>query len=111
MFRLKRKHGWSHVEWLQTIHGAHLEKNKTSVGGYNLKLDGTFVLHSQRLLKKHRRANFRTEMISTKVIQRAKRRLHKGLGDDAPVFIFSKLNKIFFGYFDPENIFLDNENK
>ena len=24
---------------------------------------------------------------------------------------FSKLNKMFFGYFDPENILLDNENK
>ena len=23
---------------------------------------------------------------------------------------FSKLNKIFFGYFDPEKIFLDNKN-
>ena len=23
---------------------------------------------------------------------------------------FSKLNKLFFGYFDPENIFIDNEN-
>ena len=28
-----------------------------------------------------------------------------------PVFLFPKLNKIFFGYFDPENIFLDNKNK
>ena len=28
-----------------------------------------------------------------------------------PVLPCSKLNKIFFGYFDPENIFLDNENK
>ena len=28
-----------------------------------------------------------------------------------PVLPFSKLNKIFFGYFDPENIFLDNKNK
>ena len=27
------------------------------------------------------------------------------------VLLFSKLNKIFFGYFDPEKIFLDNENK
>ena len=27
-----------------------------------------------------------------------------------PVLPFSKLNKIFLGYFDPENIFLDNEN-
>ena len=27
------------------------------------------------------------------------------------VLPFSKLSKIFFGYFDPENIFLDNENK
>ena len=27
------------------------------------------------------------------------------------VLLFSKLNKIFFGYFDPENIFLDNKNK
>ena len=26
------------------------------------------------------------------------------------VIPFSKLNKIFFGYFDPENIFLDNKN-
>ena len=26
------------------------------------------------------------------------------------VLPFSKLNKLFFGYFDPENIFLDNEN-
>ena len=24
---------------------------------------------------------------------------------------FSKLNKMFFGYFDPENIFLDNTNE
>ena len=28
-----------------------------------------------------------------------------------PVLPFSKLNKIFFGYFDPKNIFLDNKNK
>ena len=28
-----------------------------------------------------------------------------------PVLPFSKLNKIFYGYFDPENIFLDNKNK
>ena len=28
-----------------------------------------------------------------------------------PVLLFSKLNKTFFGYFDPENSFLDNENK
>ena len=27
------------------------------------------------------------------------------------VLRFSKLNKIFYGYFDPEKIFLDNENK
>ena len=27
------------------------------------------------------------------------------------VLPFSKLNKFFFGYFDPENIFLDNKNK
>ena len=27
------------------------------------------------------------------------------------VLLFSKLNKTFFGYFDPENIFLDNKNK
>ena len=27
------------------------------------------------------------------------------------VLLFSKLNNIFVGYFDPENIFLDNENK
>ena len=27
------------------------------------------------------------------------------------VLPFSKLNKIVFGYFDPENIFLDNKNK
>ena len=26
------------------------------------------------------------------------------------VLLFSKLNKIFFGYFDSENIVLDNEN-
>ena len=26
------------------------------------------------------------------------------------VLLFSKLNKIFFGYFDPENILLDKEN-
>ena len=28
-----------------------------------------------------------------------------------PMLLFSKLNKVFFGYFDPENILLDNENK
>ena len=28
-----------------------------------------------------------------------------------PVLPFSKLKRIFFGYFDPENNFLDNENK
>ena len=28
-----------------------------------------------------------------------------------PVLLFSKLNKMFFGYFDPENMLLDNENK
>ena len=28
-----------------------------------------------------------------------------------PVLHFSKLNKMFFGYIDPENIFLDYENK
>ena len=27
------------------------------------------------------------------------------------VLLFSKLNNVLFGYFDPENIFLDNENK
>ena len=27
------------------------------------------------------------------------------------VLPFSKLNKLFFGYFDPENNLLDNENK
>ena len=27
------------------------------------------------------------------------------------VLLFSKLNKLFFGYFDPENILLDNKNK
>ena len=27
-----------------------------------------------------------------------------------PVLPFPKLNKIFFGYFDPENILIDNEN-
>ena len=27
------------------------------------------------------------------------------------MLLFSKLNKIFFGYFDPENILLDNEKK
>ena len=27
------------------------------------------------------------------------------------VLLFSILKKIFFGYFEPENIFLDNENK
>ena len=27
------------------------------------------------------------------------------------VLLFSKFNKIFFGYFDPENITLDNKNK
>ena len=32
------------------------------------------------------------------------------IGDSA-VLLFSKLNKIFFGYFAPENLFLDNENK
>ena len=26
------------------------------------------------------------------------------------MLLFSKLNKMFFGYFDPVNIFLDNEN-
>ena len=28
-----------------------------------------------------------------------------------PVLLFSKQNKIFVGYFEPEDIFLDNENK
>ena len=27
-----------------------------------------------------------------------------------PVLLLSKFNKLFFGYFDPQNIFLDNEN-
>ena len=27
------------------------------------------------------------------------------------VLLFSKLNKMFFGYFDPVNILLDNKNK
>ena len=26
-----------------------------------------------------------------------------------PVLLFSKLNKMFFGYFDPENILIDNK--
>ena len=30
---------------------------------------------------------------------------------NSPVLLFSKSNKLFIGYFDPENIFLDNENK
>ena len=39
-----------------------------------------------------------------------------GLGDSGSEYIrsvlpFSKLNKIFFGYFDPENNILDNKNK
>ena len=29
----------------------------------------------------------------------------------ASVLPFSKLNKLFFGYFDPENVLLDNKNK
>ena len=29
----------------------------------------------------------------------------------SPVLPFSKLNKIFFGYLDPEKIFLDNGNQ
>ena len=29
----------------------------------------------------------------------------------SPVFLFSKLDKMFLGYFDPENVLLDNENK
>ena len=28
-----------------------------------------------------------------------------------PVLLFSKLNTTFVGYFDPEKIFLDNENR
>ena len=28
-----------------------------------------------------------------------------------PVKLFSKLNKTFFGYFDPKNMFIDNKNK
>ena len=28
----------------------------------------------------------------------------------SPVLLFSNLNEIFFGYFDPENIYLDNKN-
>ena len=28
----------------------------------------------------------------------------------APVLLFSNLNRLFPGYFDPENIFLDNTN-
>ena len=36
----------------------------------------------------------------------------KGNVDRTPsVLPFSKLNKMFIGYFDPENMFLDNENK
>ena len=27
------------------------------------------------------------------------------------VLAFSKLNKLFFGYFDPRNVFVDDENK
>ena len=27
-----------------------------------------------------------------------------------PVLVFSKLNKLLFGYFDPKIIFIDNEN-
>ena len=41
-----------------------------------------------------------------------------GVGDRRDEFVwyqsvlpFSKLNKMFFGYFDPEKIFLDDENK
>ena len=33
-----------------------------------------------------------------------------GIESTKPVLLFSKLNKMFFGYFDPENIFLHNEN-
>ena len=36
---------------------------------------------------------------------------HVKYGVLAAVFLFSKLNEIFFGYLDPENINLDNENK
>jgi hypothetical protein len=34
-----------------------------------------------------------------------------GLSFLQAVLLFSKLNNIFFGYFDPKKIFLDNENK
>ena len=32
-------------------------------------------------------------------------------GTTSAVLLFSKLNKLFFGYFDPVNILLDNENQ
>ena len=35
---------------------------------------------------------------------------HHGADTRLSVLLFSKLNKKFFGYFDPENILLDNEN-
>ena len=34
-----------------------------------------------------------------------------GLRHCRAVLLFSKLNKMFFGYCDPDNILLDNENK
>ena len=35
---------------------------------------------------------------------------HVACGTSWAVLPFSKLNKIFFGYFDPENIYAGNEN-
>ena len=35
---------------------------------------------------------------------------HPGVMFYPPVLLLSKLNKMFFGYFDPVNILLDNEN-
>ena len=36
---------------------------------------------------------------------------YKRFGCCIPVRLFSNFNQIFFGYFDPENIFLDDKSK
>ena len=45
----------------------------------------------------------------TEVSAKSKNTVEASMG--VAVLMFSKLNKIIFGYFDPERIFLDNKNK
>ena len=61
-----------------------------------------------------RHPGFRRRSSATSTELRATRPLHASASAAQimreSVLLFSKINKMFVGYFDPEKIFLDNEN-